>query len=249
MNLARSRPASRGRDFLLAPIAGGLALGAFASGACAQLVALPTAVVAAFALLSICFACSLHAQRSRALRLVALGFSLGISLVGQLHVSSDVVANVRALRGVPADMYLLLEQIDRSPEALLGRRIAVSGEWSPASPGGFATVSRRVMTCCAADAVRVGFDVVPEDQPSAALNTGASVCVEGVLRAAMRDGELRYIIERAHIGALCARIHKNAFMERAPSTSRRPCAVCRARLPHAREPRPSARRGGWYRRD
>ena len=212
------------KGIVIAPIAGGLSLGVLASGACGQLVAIPVAALGAFALLSISCALALYVERGRALMLVALGFGLGISLPRQLPSSGDVVANGRALHGIPADMYGLLEQIDRAPGALLGRRVAVSGQWSPASHGNFASVSRRVMTCCAADAIRVGFDVIPEDRSAATLNAGASICVEGVLQAAMRDGELRYVIERAHVGASCRHVQKNALFRyfRAADRSRAP---------------------------
>lgn len=107
------------------------------------------------------------------------------------------------MRGVPADMFWLLDQLDRAPGALLGRRVVVTGEWRPAAHGYAASVSRRVMTCCAADAVRVGLDVALESVQS--FSPGAVVCVAGVLRSTLREGELRYIIARGRIRRSCAK--------------------------------------------
>jgi uncharacterized membrane protein YcgQ (UPF0703/DUF1980 family) len=93
------------------------------------------------------------------------------------------------------DLFALLDQIDVDPRALLGHRVTVSGDWSPASGSQTATVSRRVMTCCAADAVRVGFDVLPSREVR--LPEGKPVRVDGVLRSRLRDGDIRYVIDGA----------------------------------------------------
>lgn len=61
-------------------------------------------------------------------------------------------------RGV--DLFDALETLDENPHAL-GRRIVVSGLWRPSDRGICAAVFRRVMACCAADAINVGFDVLP----------------------------------------------------------------------------------------
>ena len=92
------------------------------------------------------------------------------------------------------DLFALLERIDSDPRAI-GRSVAVSGEWRPGDAARAASVSRRIMACCAADAVDVGFDVVP--RRAAAIKAGAEVCVAGVLAVRLLDGELRYQIVHA----------------------------------------------------
>ena len=179
------------------PIAGGLALGASASGACASLVGLPPAALVAFGCISIAIA-ALSTHTARSLVLAALAFGVGCTLAGQAPTSFDVVSSGRSSRGLPADMFAVLDQLDRSPNTVLGRRVVVSGEWSPTSHGHAASVSTRVMACCAADAIHVGFDLVADHEP--VFNSGAVVCVGGVLRSALRDGELRYVITHARIG-------------------------------------------------
>ena len=95
------------------------------------------------------------------------------------------------------DIFALLERIDSDPSRVLGKRVIVSGEWAPARRDSPATVSRRVMTCCAADAVAVGFDVV--GGVATPIPTGAWVRVSGTLAVVMLDGEARYRIGRASV--------------------------------------------------
>ncbi len=64
-------------------------------------------------------------------------------------------------------------------------------------------MARRVMTCCAADAVDVGFDVIPARPIHFA--SGAQVRVSGVVRASLRDGEIRYALADAVVSVLSAR--------------------------------------------
>lgn len=101
----------------------------------------------------------------------------------------DVVA--RAPHGhVAADLFDALDALDANPSAFDGRTIAVTGTWTPASARDAASVSRRVMSCCAADAVDVGFDVAPN--AAAHVSSGAWVRVFGHVRVKLRDGEMRY---------------------------------------------------------
>ena len=101
------------------------------------------------------------------------------------------------------DLYSVLETLDEHPEALIGRRIAVSGWWQPPHAGSFATVSQRVMSCCAADAVDVGFDVQPAQEVTLAPRTW--VGVSGIVRVWLRDGETRYALVEARVQSLSAR--------------------------------------------
>jgi hypothetical protein len=103
---------------------------------------------------------------------------------------------VRAPRGhIAADLFEALDSLDVSPSAFDGRTIAVSGTWMPPDANVRATVSRRVMSCCAADAVDVGFDVAPRGVVRSPA--GAWVSVAGRVRVRLRDGDLRYEIDDA----------------------------------------------------
>jgi len=103
--------------------------------------------------------------------------------------------------GLPpsSDLFALLDALDAHPRDVLGRRARATGTWTPAHGVASASVSRRVMACCAADAVDVGLDVKPEREVT--LDGGTDVCVAGVLAARLRDGELRYEIARAMVRA------------------------------------------------
>lgn len=100
-------------------------------------------------------------------------------------------------RACSGDMFSALERIDADPARLVGASLSVSGEWTPASAGTPPTVSRRVMACCAADSVAVGFDVYPLGPQL--LPAQAEVTVTGVLSAQMLHGELRYALQRAQV--------------------------------------------------
>lgn len=114
----------------------------------------------------------------------------------------DVVA--RAPRGhIAADLFDALDALDANPSAFDGRTIAVSGTWTPARALGPASVSRRVMSCCAADAVDVGFDVTPVAAPR--VDAGAWVLVSGRVHVRLRDGELRYELGAATVKPATAR--------------------------------------------
>ena len=114
----------------------------------------------------------------------------------------DVVA--RAPRGhIAADLFDALDALDANPAVFDGRTIAVSGTWTPASALSAASVSRRVMSCCAADAVDVGFDVTPNAAEH--IGAGAWVVVSGRVRVRLRDGELRYELGGATVRPAPAR--------------------------------------------
>ena len=96
---------------------------------------------------------------------------------------------------IAADLFEALDRLDADPAAFEQRNIEVSGTWTPANTQGTATVSRRVMSCCAADAIDVGFDVAPIGDVR--VRPGAWVRVAGRVRVRLRDGDLRYEIEDA----------------------------------------------------
>lgn len=110
-------------------------------------------------------------------------------------VSTRAVAG--AMRG---DLFDALDRLDSAPDAVLGSTIAVTGTWTPASGGDLATVSRRIVSCCAADAIDVGFDVrLARD---ARVDAGAWVRVEGTVGERVVDGDVRYVLEQSRIRGL-----------------------------------------------
>ena len=98
---------------------------------------------------------------------------------------------------IRVDVFEALDALDADPSAFAGRTISVSGTWMPPRANFAATVSRRVMTCCAADAVDVGFDVVPSSPPI--VSPGTWVRVSGHVRGRLRAGDLRYEIDGATV--------------------------------------------------
>lgn len=183
----------------------GLALSAAATGASDVLTALPFLVVGAFGLsgaaLALAFALARH--RCTCAILVACGVVLGTMLPRSAPRASGAVVTHAVSGSRRGDLFELLEQIDADPRALLGRRVTVSGEWSRADGIHTEAVSRRIMACCAADAVRVGFDVIPSHEQQ--LPADARVRVTGVLRSRLLDGDLRYVIIAAHVEVIrCA---------------------------------------------
>jgi len=98
------------------------------------------------------------------------------------------------------DLFAALDRIDRDPASVLGTTLTVSGAWTPASGGQAATVSRRIMACCAADTIAVGFDVLAAQRTTPPA--GSNVVVSGTLRAQMRNGEVRYELAHAAVRRL-----------------------------------------------
>jgi hypothetical protein len=177
----------------------GLALTVFATGASRTLVALPPIVVA-------CFGIALLVLAWKGVRLMpslagafAIGVALGLALPGSLPVGT--VATHSPGGAHDGDLFALLDRLDDDPRAVLGNYVSVSGVWTPPSGGHAATVSRRVMACCAADAIDVGFDVRGAYGP---LRTGQPVVVRGFVHAALAAGELRYSLDDARVDAIGA---------------------------------------------
>jgi hypothetical protein len=105
--------------------------------------------------------------------------------------------------GRSGDLFDVLDRIDGDPSSMLGRVVTVSGTWRSAAGSRSAAVFRRVMACCAADAIAVGLDVLPAG--IAAASDGDSVAVSGALRAVLREGELRYALTQARVRRIAQR--------------------------------------------
>jgi uncharacterized membrane protein YcgQ (UPF0703/DUF1980 family) len=108
----------------------------------------------------------------------------------------DVVARVPR-NHIAADLFDALDQLDANPAVFDHRTIEVSGTWTPPSAQSTATISRRVMSCCTADSVDVGFDVITKIVDR--VQPGAWVHVSGRVRGRLRNGELRYEIVDASV--------------------------------------------------
>ncbi len=103
-------------------------------------------------------------------------------------------------RGFAGDLFEALERIDQDPIAMDGTTITVSGEWTPSTAEGPATVSRRLMACCAADTVAVGLEVLGDRRYT--VNAGTMVVVTGNVRARIWKGDVRYGLAHARVRAL-----------------------------------------------
>ena len=128
------------------------------------------------------------------------GLALGAALPRDAPPPDGRVIERAPYAAVQSDLFDALEQLDRDPASLMHRRIRVTGLWTPSTSARAATVSRRVMTCCAADAFSVGFDVEPAR--STRVPAGVPVRADGVVEESMRDGELRYVLEQCRITRL-----------------------------------------------
>jgi hypothetical protein len=186
---------------------GGAALAASATGAVRALTAIPLPVMLATGIALLMVASlddrgSSDGARSRRGRMVwtAIG---GLSAFALPTIAPPAPGHVVTRSAGPAmrgDLFDVLDALDRDPADVIGRVVSVSGDFAPAADGYLATVSRRIMSCCAADAVAVGFDV--EMSRPRRIATGALVRVTGVVAARMRDGETRYVLERSAVAAL-----------------------------------------------
>jgi uncharacterized protein DUF1980 len=182
-------------DRSLLAFLGGLALSIAAPRSVALVSTSPAVTLCAAATLTVI---AYRGARSNALYLaLASGAFAGVWIAG---------LNAPAVRGVEAraprihgaaDLFDALDALDADPSAIEGRVISVSGTWTPSHDGWAPTVSRRIMTCCAADAVDVGFDVEP--RAGVRVTSGAWVRVTGRVRANLRDGDVRYEIADAEV--------------------------------------------------
>jgi hypothetical protein len=187
------------RDGALLGTLAGLALTVFWTGVSSTLVALPSTVVACFSIAMLVLAAKQARQTSSLVGALAIGVALGLALPRSLPVGA--VATRSPGGAHDGDLFALLDRLDDDPRAVLGNYVSVTGVWTPPSRGHAATVSRRVMACCAADAIDVGFDVRGARGPHSA---GQAVLVHGFVRAVLADGELRYSLDGARVDAIGA---------------------------------------------
>ena len=186
--------AAHHRSGLVAVFVAGLCVTAAADGACAALTAVPPALLAA-AGLALAYAAARERQRTALWPFALTGIAAGLALPSSPPQAAGAVvtrAPGQALRG---DIFEVLARIDDDPARVIGRRVRVSGAWSPAAGDRLATVSRRVMSCCAADAVDVGFDVVLR-RPQR-IERGSWVRIEGIVQECIKDGDVRYLLEQS----------------------------------------------------
>lgn len=189
----------------LVPLLGSLALAVALSGASDALVALPRVAVGVFGLTCMLLGMLEQPRHHDCRLLVALGVVLGFAMPRALPPAAGAVITATPAGVHRGDLFALLDRLDADPQAVLGTRVNVSGAWMPASGAAAATVSRRVMVCCAADAFDAGFDVVP--MRASTFVPGSVVRVSGVLIRTLRAGEMRYAIERATVTPLGLSLH------------------------------------------
>lgn len=180
-------------------LAAGVCIAASLSGACAALTRMPPLVEFAT---GVALACCIFSTRDVAAPSAC--FALGVIFGLLLPSSPPPVAGAVVTRGagiaVRGDLFDVLDRLDDDPSKVIDRRVSVSGEWGSATAQRPATVSRRIMSCCAADAIAVGFDV--ELARTRNIKSGEWVRVEGILRERMRDGDRRFVLEQSKVGSL-----------------------------------------------
>jgi hypothetical protein len=136
----------------------------------------------------------------RVLTSAAAGLVAGWMLPATLAPPLTGVTTHSTVHAAHGDLFEALDELDDHPQLVLGRRITVTGSWHPQHGDALATVSQRVMACCVADAVDVGFDVIPVRRVEA--TAGSHVRVVGTVQALLHDGETRYALIDADVKAL-----------------------------------------------
>gem|GEM_PF-1647428 len=126
---------------------------------------------------------------------LVVGLIAGYTLPGIAPASWQPVVTHATVRSVRNDLFEALDTLDDRPSMLLGKHVWVTGVWRPPDGDNLATVSQRVMACCAADAVDIGFDVVPARM--VAVPAGTNVRVGGIVNEVLRQGETRYVLRDA----------------------------------------------------
>ena len=185
----------------------GLIAGAIVHHSIGALVGAPTSVIVAAAAL---FALALiksrdtangrhRVERPKAPLPAALvvGCIAGCTLPGNAPASWQPVVTHATVHSAGNDLFEALDTLDTRPDMLLGSHIRVTGVWRPADGENLATVSQRVMACCAADALDVGFDVLPGR--GVMLAAGTRVSVGGIVTAMLHQGETRYVLRAADV--------------------------------------------------
>jgi hypothetical protein len=185
------------RNGTLLGVLAGLALTVCATGASRTFVALPPPVIACFGIVMLVLARKPIRLTPLLVGALAIGAALGLALPRSLPIGRVATHSPGGVHD--GNLFALLDRLDDDPRAVLGENVSVSGVWTPPSHGHAATVSRRVMACCAADAIDVGFDVHGARGP---LSAGQPVVVRGFVHAVLADGELRYSLDDAHVDAI-----------------------------------------------
>jgi hypothetical protein len=178
---------------------GGACIAFAACGACAALTAIPPAIMAlcGASLIAVC-------RPRRCAASAAAGACVAVLLPAVPQKAAGIVVTRSPHATVRDDLLDTLDRLDADPAGVMGANVTVSGVWTPAHDGFDATVSRRIMNCCAADAVDVGFDVEPVHVAGVAPQS--FVRVTGFVGERMRDGEARYVL----LGALVERAASDA---------------------------------------
>ena len=177
----------------------GFCVAASLSGACAALTSTAPLVLCATGL--VLAACAMmRANGPAAIAMIAAGFLVGLLLPSTPPPVAGGVVTHGVGAAATGDLFDVLDRLDEDPSGVLGREVAVSGEWTPPEQGRAATVSRRIMSCCAADAIAVGFDVQPDRTPNA--KPGDWVRVKGLMRERLRDGDRRFVLEHSSVSGL-----------------------------------------------
>jgi hypothetical protein len=142
------------------------------------------------------FGVALMGSRNRSvLAGIVVGVIAGYTLPGSAPASWQPVVTHAAVHSVRNDLFDALDTLDARPGMLLGRHVWVTGVWRPRVGDNLATVSQRMMACCAADAIDIGFDVAPAQM--VAVAAGTSVRVGGIVNEVLRQGETRYVLREA----------------------------------------------------
>jgi uncharacterized protein DUF1980 len=184
----------------------GMCFASALTGACAAITAIPPWVMMLTAISLFCAALRWRRatptvdQKSAAASWFALGMLAGLMLPAMAPRPGGEVLTRAPGTSLRGDLFEVLNHLDEDPSSLLGRRTSVSGTWTPARGRVDATVSRRVMSCCSADAVEVGFDV--EGARDRKIRSGTWIRVVGVVQEKMRDGEPRYVLEQSSLTTL-----------------------------------------------
>jgi len=173
--------------------------------AVAPIVGFPLWVIGICAAVQALGLCVQHRSRHTWRALVA-GIVLGLCVPSVVAPAFEGVVThaIGQARGV--DLFDALQRLDDDPQSLEGTVISVSGRWREDATGAPSSVYRTVMSCCAADAIDAGFDVVPAKH--VALPDGLPVRVTGIVRAYVSAGEIRYrlvdaSVTQLHGGACC----------------------------------------------
>jgi hypothetical protein len=183
----------------VAGLAAGICLSASLSGACEALTTMPSFVLFATGVMLACCTMS-SCKKAPALPCIALGIVSGLLLPSAPPPIAGAVVTHGAGIALRGDLFDVLDRLDDDPSGVVDRLVSVSGEWSPATAQRPATVSRRIMSCCAADAIAIGFDVRLARERR--IRSGSWVRVQGVVHERMDDGDIRFVLEHSKVTSL-----------------------------------------------